>query len=440
MTSIGVRACYGGNWDNGANAGLFYLNVNNAPSNANSNIGARLAKDTRGQKPRLSRQSGQNPSFGARIPRLVGLKDQQPRAASSLSNVARGVLSSSAMPKTHAGLFDRIAAFENLVAAYEEAKRGKRYTPEALAFATNWEEHLINIHEHLLWRSWNPGQPRIFTVKDPKRRDITAPPFADRIVHHALVRVVEPLFERRFIFDSYACRAGKGTHAAVSRAQDFLRRAKRRWGDGVYVVHADVKSYFASIDHEVALQRIRRVVADDDVLWLWRRIMRGYGFDGVGLPVGALTSQLVANIVLDQVDHAIKDDAGEPYYLRYMDDMVAICRDKVHARQVLERMADACAALKLRLNPKSRYEPYQRGLDFCGYRIWPTHILPRKRNVRRWRARLRRLRADYATGRASLRDARQMIMSCIAYYRHASAQQTLACALSETLLTRSLSC
>jgi len=434
MRQIGVRACYGGSRNNGANAGLGALNLNNPASNANSNIGARLANDTGGQKPGLPRQPGQRPSFGARI-LSIPLKDQQPRAASSPSTVARGARFD--MPKTHTGLFDRIIAFDNLVAAYEEARRGKRYTPEALAFATRWEEQLINTHEHLVWHSWHPGSPRVFTVKDPKRRDITAPPFADRIVHHALVRVVEPLFERRFIADSYACRVGKGSHAAVVRAQDFLRRAKRNWGDGIYLVHADVRSYFASIDHDVAIACIRRVIADEDVLWLWRRIMHGYGFDGgVGLPVGALTSQLVANIVLDQVDHAIKDDAGEPYYLRYMDDMVAVCRDKAHARQTLERIADACARLKLRLNPKSRYEPWQRGLDFCGYRVWPTHVLPRKRNTKRWRQRLRRLVADYAAGRATLADARQMIASCIAYYNHASARHTLGGLLSQAALRR----
>lgn len=406
----------GGNWDNGANAGLFYLNVNNAPSNANSNIGARLAMDD------TARNGAATAALAA--PHPSGSRSCPPKGECEQAGASQ-VLAS-------ADLFSRITAWENLIAAWREARRGKRNRPEVRVFEHDLEANLVNLHEHLLRGTWQPGQPRRFMVRDPKWREITAPPFADRIVHHAIVRVIEPLFERRFIHDSYACRKGKGTHAAVRRTQQFLRRAKRRWGDGVYVVHADVKSYFASIDHEVALQRIRRVVADDDVLWLWRRIMRGYGFDGVGLPVGALTSQLVANIVLDQVDHAIKDDAGEPYYLRYMDDMVAICRDKVHARQVLERMADACAALKLRLNPKSRYEPYQRGLDFCGYRIWPTHILPRKRNTKRWRSRLRALSEQYADGAVTLDECRQMVASCIAYHAHANAWRTLSGLLADT--------
>ena len=341
------------------------------------------------------------------------------------------------MPKTHNGLYDRIICFDNLVAAYDEARRGKRYTAEALAFAADWEARLIEIHEHLKWRTWQPGAPRIFTVKDPKWRDITAPPFADRIVHHALVRVVEPLFGCRFVHDSYACRVGKGTHAAVQRTQQFLRRAKRAWGDGIYVIHADVKSYFASIDHVVALGAIARVVSDADVLGLWRRIMRGYGFDGgVGLPVGALTSQLVANIVLDQVDHLFKDDLGEPYYVRYMDDIVIVCRDKAHAKDAMQCLDDAMGLLGLRLNPKSGYYPWKRGGDFCGYRIWPTHILPRKRNTKRWRARLRSLSEQYARGSVAIDECRQMVASCIAYHAHANARRTLDTMLADFTLSR----
>ena len=291
MKPIWVQAYYGGNWNNGANAGLGALNLNNPASNANSNIGARPAKDI-GQKPSDPRMLGQHSSFGACIlsPRL---EDQQPRAASNRkANAARGPRERN-MPKTYNGLYDRIIGFDNLAAAYEEAKRGKRYTPEALAFAAEWEARLIDIHEHLKWRTWRPGAPRVFTVTDPKRRDITAPPFADRVVHHALVRVVEPLFERRFIHDSYACRAGKGTHAAV-----------------------------------------------------------------------------------------------------------------------------------------------QRGVDFCGYRIWPTHILPRKRNTKRWRTRLRALSAQYADGAVTLDECRQMVASCIAYHAHANARRTLDAMLSDFTLSR----
>lgn len=122
-------------------------------------------------------------------------------------------------------LFDRIVAWGNIIAAWQEARKGKRRSAEVRAFESDLESNLVSLHEHLLRGTWQPGQPRRFMVRDPKWREITAPPFADRIVHHAIVRVIEPLFERRFIHDSYACRASKGTHAAVDRLHRYMRGA-----------------------------------------------------------------------------------------------------------------------------------------------------------------------------------------------------------------------
>jgi retron-type reverse transcriptase len=139
------------------------------------------------------------------------------------------------MPKTYNNLWEQVVIFENLYEAYLEARKGKRYRDEVLLFGSNLEENLINLQNHLLWKSWRPGRFYSFYVHDPKKRLIQAPPFQDRVVHHALVRVIEPFFERKFIYDSYACRKGKGTHAAVQRLQSFLRRARRNW-DRVYVL------------------------------------------------------------------------------------------------------------------------------------------------------------------------------------------------------------
>lgn len=413
----------GGNWDNGANAGLFYLNVNNAPSNANSNIGARLAMDD------TARNGAATAALAA--PHPSGSRSCPPKGECEQAGAGQ-VLAS-------ADLFERITAWDNLIAAWREARRGKRNRPEVRAFEHDLEANLINLHEHLLRGTWKPGEPRRFWVRDPKWREITAPPFPDRIVHHALVRVVEPLFERRFIYDSYACRKGKGTHAAVRRAQSFLRRAKRRWGDDAYIVKCDVKSYFAGINHDILLRRIARVVTCERTLALWRSALSGYGFDGAGLPVGALTSQLAANIMLDTLDHRIKDDWGVREYVRYMDDFVLIASDKTTAACWLDAIADELAALGLRLNPKSGYWPIKRGVDFCGYRIWPTHIRPRRRAIRAWKARFRRLAAIYERGSVSMRRCREAVMSFLAVMRHADAAVTTKNMLNRFVL-RSASC
>ena len=413
----------GGNWSNGANAGLFYLNVNNAPSNANSNIGARLAMDN-------SARNGVVTAAPA-APYPSGLRSCPPVGECERADAGQ-VLAS-------ADLFEHITAWDNLIAAWREARRGKRNRPEVRAFEHDLEANLVSLHEHLLRGTWKPGEPRRFWVRDPKWREITAPPFADRIVHHAIVRVVEPLFERRFIYDSYACRKGKGTHAAVRRAQSFLRRAKRRWGDAAYIVKIDVKSYFASINHDILMQRIARVVTCERTLALWRSALAGYGFDGVGLPVGALTSQLAANILLDALDHRIKDDWGVREYVRYMDDFMLIAPDKTTAARWLDAIADELAALGLRLNPKSGYWPLKRGVDFCGYRIWTTHIRPRRRAIRTWKVRFRRLAALYARGRVRLCRCREAVMSFLAVMRHANAAVTTKNMLNRFVL-RSVSC
>lgn len=407
----------GGNWSNGANAGLFYLNVNNAPSNANSNIGCRLAMEDWARSgaataaPTVPHPSGVHSC-------LIG-DEQKPGDAAGKVPVASPTL------------FERITAWDNLVAAYREARKGKRRSPEVAAFDADAFANLVNIHEHLLRGTWQPGQARRFWVRDPKWREITAPPFPDRIVHHAIVRVIEPLFERRFIHDSYACRRGKGTHAAVRRTQSFLRGAVRTWPQP-YIVKVDVKSYFASIDHDVLMERISRVIRDQATLHLLRTIFAGYGFDGgVGLPVGALTSQLAANIMLDAVDHAVKDDLGVRYYVRYMDDMVAVVEDKERAKALLTKIGGLLASMRLRVNPKSGIHPVSRGVDFCGYRIRDTHIRPRKRCLRAWKTRFAALRRRYNTGRASLSRCRQYVMSFLAVMRHANAWRT-----SESILSR----
>jgi len=343
------------------------------------------------------------------------------------------------MPRTVNGLWENLTSFENLYLAYLGARDGKRYRSDVMRFSIEAEENLCNIQNHLLWKTWKPGQQHEFVVREPKLRLIQAPPFEDRIVHHALVRVVEPHFERRFIADSYACRKNKGTQRAVMRVQHFLRVAKRNWGDGLYVVKADISQYFASIQHHVLMQEIERVISDPNVLWLWRRILSGYGHEaGLGLPVGALTSQIGANIVLNRLDHAVKDDMGVRCYARYMDDFIAVLPDKSSARRVLREMERVVNRLGLSLNPKTAIHPWQRGIDFCGYRIWPTHILPRKRNIKRARADFRQMMRAYFDGEVSMTDARQRVMSFLAYAKHCQARRTVEGVLGDLVLVPGL--
>jgi len=340
------------------------------------------------------------------------------------------------MPRTHNDLYSRIIDFDNLWQAYLAAREGKRYRREVAQLNVNLEENLLNIHNHLVWGTWRPGKSREFRIFEPKQRDIQAPPFADRIVHHALVRIVEPLFERRFIHHSYACRTRKGAQKAVKEVQTMLRAAGQNC-QAPYVVKADVKSYFASIRHDVLFRAIKRVVSCGKTLALWWRIAAAYGHEGgIGLPVGALTSQLSANILLDQLDHVAKDRMGLKKYARYMDDFIIVAPDKESAWRALRELIGELAVLGLSINPKTSVFPAGRGVDFCGYRTWATHILPRKRNIKKARDRFRSLAKLFREGRASMIDAHQVVSSFLAYTKHCNARCTVNRILNDFCLTK----
>ncbi len=330
-------------------------------------------------------------------------------------------------PTSFGDLWGRVISFENLFAAFVEARRRKRYVSDVLRYEANLEERLIELQNRLLWREWRPGAWRCFEVYEPKKRIIHAPPFCDRVVHHALVRVMEPLFERRFIADSFACRRGKGNHAAQERVVEFLRRNPRP----THVLQTDISSCFPSVNHEVLLDTIKRTIRDPDVLWLSRSIVTDGGFDGTGLPIGALTSQLFANVYLDLLDHFMKDALGVKRYVRYMDDTVSLSDDKRYLRDVYGEMDEFVRTrLLMRLNPKSGIYGVCQGVNFCGYRSWPTHVLPRKRNVRRARRALRGLSRLYRRGRVSIGKVRSVVASFLGYMQrcrgYRSAESVLA--------------
>lgn len=343
------------------------------------------------------------------------------------------------MPKTHNNLWPQIVNFESLYAGYRAAARNKRFRDSSLHYRLRLEENIINTINLLLWKQWQPAPFRQFYVHDPKKRLISAPAFRDRVVHHALVRVLESLFERKFIADSYACRKGKGTHAAKQRVAGFVAEAHRRHGD-YYVLKADISSYFHSIDRSILLQILERTISDRDVLWLIRQIVF-CDDDPCGIPIGALTSQLFANIYLDTLDHYVKDDLGIRMYARYMDDFVIIHPDKAYLQTVLAKIdAFVSGRLHLTLNPKTTiYKSGQstcHSVDFCGYRIWPKHIKPRKRTVKAARKRFRRLADLYRRGIVEIDHIRASIASFVGYMRHCNGSVTLESVLSGAVFTR----
>ena len=338
--------------------------------------------------------------------------------------------------KTYKNLYPQIYDFDNIHRAYLKARRAKRYKADVLKFSANLEENLINIQNHLIWKSYRPSPYKYFTIYEPKERLIAALPFTDRVVHHALCNVIEPICERSMIHDSYACRVGQGVLAGVLRTTQFLRDTHRLWGR-VYCLKADIKKFFPSIDHEVLKKILRRRIACRDTVGLIDTIIDSTG-DDRGLPIGSLTSQLWANVYLNELDHYIKERLRIRYYARYMDDFVILHDDKKALQAILDDVTVFLdEQLRLKLNRKTQIFPIgPRSLDFLGYRIWPDYRLLRKNNVRRTKRKLHKYERLYGQGLIGLGRIHPSIMSWIGHCKHADSYRLRSKVLTELVFTR----
>jgi retron-type reverse transcriptase len=343
------------------------------------------------------------------------------------------------MPKSFSCLWEHVIDFENLYRAFKAASVGKRYRWESLKFKNNLEENLITLQNELIWNLYKPEPYRQFLVFEPKQRLISAPTFRDRVVHHALSQVIEPIFENRFINETFACRVGRGTHAAMYYTRKCTRKALREWG-GYYVLKGDVSRFFPSVDRDILRHIIQRNISDKKVCNLIDIIIRSYESperDGKGLPIGALTSQLFANVYLSPLDHYLKEIRRVKYYARYMDDFIILHYDK----QVLwELLGDITNFLhdrfKLVLNPKTGIFPSKSGIDFCGYRIWPAHVKARKSTVKRAKRRLRKMARVYKNNPGILDHAKKSIDSFLGYVKHCDGYKTTLSLLNKIVFTR----
>jgi len=324
------------------------------------------------------------------------------------------------MARTYKHLWEQIATFDALHRGYLKARRGKRFTSEAMRFSANLEVELFRLLEELASGRYRLGEYRRFTVREPKAREVAALPFRDRVVQHALMTVIEPIWEREFISDSFACRVGLGTHAGADRLTQFLRVASR-W-DSAFVFKADVQKFFPSIDHDILKGLLRRRIGCEKTWWLMETIIDSWNYEtGKGLPIGNLTSQLFANIYLHELDLYIKQDLRQRFYLRYMDDFVVIGPDKPELHEVWRKTeAFLAERLKLTLNRKTRLFPAAQGVDFLGYKVWATHRLLRKRSVVGMKRRLKAYYRKVERGDLDYQQLRNRLMSWIGHAQHAN--------------------
>jgi RNA-directed DNA polymerase len=314
------------------------------------------------------------------------------------------------------GIFEQVVHSDNLRLAFCRAARGKRHRPEVAAFAAALDARLASMAAGLQAASFPVGRFTQFEIHDPKRRIITAPCFSERVLHHAIMLVCGPHFDRWLVADTYACRPGKGREAAVLRAAKFSRRFAWR-------VHLDVRQYFDSIPHRLLINRLERRFKDRRLLEVFRGIIAGFrGGLGRGLPIGSLMSQHFANFYLDALDRFVKERLGIAGYVRYMDDIVLWGG----TAGSVSAAAEACreflgTALDLELKPATS-GPSVRGLDFLGCRIFPSHAILSRASRRRYGRRVRVLMRAVRLGLLDEAAAQPRLEAAGAFARAAGAR------------------
>ncbi|MCG7928358.1 MAG: reverse transcriptase/maturase family protein [Candidatus Thiodiazotropha taylori] len=333
--------------------------------------------------------------------------------------------------KRLSGIWSQIIDFENLFCAWRKAQRGKKHSPEVSRFALNMEAELIDLQRDLKNGHYTPGEYRLFTIYERKARQIAAAPLRDRIVHHAIMNLLEPPLDRAFIYDSYACRKGKGVHRAVRRYQHWARRY-------AYALKMDVAQYFPSIDHQKLKEKLRQRIKERPVIKLLDTIIdtsphyrhSPVYFKGddlltplerqIGIPIGNLTSQFFANLYLDDLDHTIKQQLGVRAYLRYVDDMVVLDNSKSRLAEIRLAVREHLASDRLLLHPrKAHVHQTQRGLDLLGYLVFPTRRRLRNDNGFRFARKLQRYAKGYSEGRLVWSDFNPAVQSWIGHACHA---------------------
>ena len=317
---------------------------------------------------------------------------------------------------------------ELFMAAHQRASRGKANREEVLRFNLDLTGNLLRMMDNIGSGRYQPSPYRCFTVHEPKVRQILALPYPDRIVHQwAVEEFYLPYFVPRFIPDSYACITGRGTHAAVNRAQQFMRSMHSKYGDNYYILKMDISKFFNSIDQQTLFDILSRHIVDPALLNLTHAFIFHDHNLKVGIPIGNYTSQQFANIYLHELDKFCKHNLNVKYYIRYMDDFILMVPTKTEARQLFTVIEQFIIdRLKLCLNPKSHYYPAKFGLNFAGYRIFNDYRLLRRRS----KVKLKKIISDYELGIDNEERFIRRVNSWYGHAQHADSYRFCQCRLA----------
>ena len=284
--------------------------------------------------------------------------------------------------------FEDVVSIEGLLSAWEGFLRGKRRRKDVIEFGRNLMDHLFELHSDLINGTYRHGGYHEFRVNDPKPRLIHKASVRDRIVHHAIFSALYPFYDSTFIADSYSSRVGKGTHRAINRLRACFRRSTRNFRRTAWVLKCDIRRYFASVDHAMLMELLERRIGDRRIVLLLANIIGSFSMrPGKGIPLGNLTSQLFANVYLNELDQFVKQKLKDEYYIRYADDFVFVSADKASLLRMLDAINEFLRKrLDLTMHPDKVFlRVVSHGSDFLGWTQFPHHRTPRKRVMRRAR-------------------------------------------------------
>lgn len=333
--------------------------------------------------------------------------------------------------KTYHNLYNKICSLDNLLLAYRKAKKGKSKKWYVKKFEKNLNTNLLELKHGLETQTYSPKTLKRFIIRDPKTRVIHASHFRDRVVHHAICNIIEPIFDKTFIYDSYANRKNKGSLAAVNRFDYFQKKvsdngrlAKKAEDNNMvigYVLKADIKHYFNTVNHVILLKIIGKKIKDEKVLWLIKIILRN-NLDGseTGMPIGNLTSQFFANVYLNDLDNFIKHKLKAKYYLRYVDDFVILHKNK-NVLLAWKNKIDSFLKSRLKIElheQKSQIYPLHKGIDLLGYRMFYHYRLSSKKNIRIMEEKLKRFEEMCKNNEISRQKIIKSVEGWYAYARH----------------------
>lgn len=329
------------------------------------------------------------------------------------------------MPKTIRNQFEKHLNYEKLMEAHIKSRKGKGYRIEVIEFNLKQEEYILWLLEQLQTGKYKHGGYTTFYITEPKVRKIEKSRYIDRIVHRWVVdNFLEPAFVPQFIPTSYACLKNRGMHKACLDVQKAMKHCKNIWNE-YYILKMDIAKYFDNIDKEILYKILTRKIKDKKLLWLIREILYAQKREK-GLEIGNYTSQMFANIYLNELDQYIKHKLKVKYYFRYLDDEICLLQTKKQAKQVLEKVENFLEKeLELKLNKKTQIFKNKQGVNFCGYKINEYRLKIRDKGKRRLKKKVKKLKQKVKDEKITSKEAKKYLAGHLGYIKIANTKNLM---------------